>query len=773
MTKQAFTFHFKNPVQDSGSALTNVLFINDAPAESDILKLGVELLPDLKVGIHLKPVADKEASATNYHARLTFGPDTLAKPEAIVLSAADAELWDVVCIPETRAADGEEETRAIGEVHFYLLHKGSEKLVVNRERPLILTLQKVGASPVGGTRGTQVQLTWNDDVKVVEIDKIPDPGEYNLTERADLDLLARRTQSGAPLSAGFVTSDVVLNDGSTKNYLLLRIVNTGPLPIPLSPAGSPSPSKFSLGFDVDSSTEALWALALAAQVASIFIPGKKDSSGTDASWPGHANWTVARQSDQKTWTLTPKATKTSLAPGEAIEVPISNIVTGHATGRTALRIGYVELAGYNDGELVAFIQKYPLIFAGPKVGIGTGSPSEKLTVETDANAYGITHTDGKVTLSTRLVLIGSQETGTRAAALGTRTNHALCFYTHSNVVTGGVLSPAMTLTTEGKLGIGTTAPIASLEVRNNGGPGIVHTRVSTGGEKMELGTYIDDGGCWLGTLSSHDLKLRAGGVGGDPLLALTTGGKVGIGTDSPSTKLTVHTSDYDGITHTNNTVSLTTRVTNSGGRLGTLGKHSLSFFTEGNDRMTLAADGKIGIGISSPSFPLEVRTGARQFGFTHTYAKSATETVQLASYVDDKGGWLGTRSVHDLHFYTRNGDPRMTLKTDGKVGIGTTNPQATLDVNGTFMIKGAKPIAYVEYEIYRDNPRIVTDYKSSEWIAIIGGFYVNHTEDEPTHMRVWPYANPSGLWQIECDVGNATESRWIVKVAFIRRELVR
>jgi hypothetical protein len=156
------------------------------------------------------------------------------------------------------------------------------------------------------------------------------------------------------------------------------------------------------------------------------------------------------------------------------------------------------------------------------------------------------------------------------------------------------------------------------------------------------------------------------------------GGLVGIGTTTPTTALTVQTGSGYGIMHTDGTRKLATYINPSGGWVGTASNHPLFFFTNGgNPQLTLLPNGNVGIGTGTPISGLTLQTGPG-YGFTHT---DGTRT--LATYITPSGGWVGTASNHPLFFFTNGGNPQLTLLPNGKLGIGTASPAATLDVAGT------------------------------------------------------------------------------------------
>jgi hypothetical protein len=113
--------------------------------------------------------------------------------------------------------------------------------------------------------------------------------------------------------------------------------------------------------------------------------------------------------------------------------------------------------------------------------------------------------------------------------------------------------------------------------------------------------------------------------------------------------------------------------------------------TTATERMRIEADGDVGIGTSSPSARLQVRGSSEILRIEDS---SSTGNPYMSFYQNgtrrsfiqhqDSGNMLGLASEYGgIRFMTAtNGSEveRMRIDSSGRVGIGTTNPGATLDV---------------------------------------------------------------------------------------------
>lgn len=132
---------------------------------------------------------------------------------------------------------------------------------------------------------------------------------------------------------------------------------------------------------------------------------------------------------------------------------------------------------------------------------------------------------------------------------------------------------------------------------------------------------------------------------------------------------------------------------------------SLYLRSGGNfNRLAINKDGDIGIGTISPKAKLHVKDGSSGVSSYSDAAAAIFEStantfIQLASPASQSTGIIASDPVSSTRggiYFTNlstidfntagNGTPRMRIDATGKVGIGTTTPEALMEVNGTFLL---------------------------------------------------------------------------------------
>jgi len=339
-----------------------------------------------------------------------------------------------------------------------------------------------------------------------------------------------------------------------------------------------------------------------------------------------------------------------------------------------------------------------------KVGIGTTAPGKLLEVKS-STPYNST-----VRLSTTAHNwdIQGGETGYSSTAFALDYDGTTFFRaigTTDARFSGGLSVGAINATpptgglyVAGNAGIGTTSPSAKLDVRK-GGTTAAHgdtdlivqdsTAASSTAQIQILGgatgfsnLYFSDTSAFHvgGFIYNHSSNYLATNVNGSEKMRITSTGNVGIGTTSPSYKLEV-----SGDAALSIGADRYLRIGSSTNYWWDLQSVSNDFTLKeagSNTRLIVKAGGNVGIGTTSPQSRLHIADANPTLILEDTSNpnKNKIENVDgNMRYHADYGSDIG----NSRHIFFIDNSEKLRIDTNGNVGIGTTNPNATLDIENS------------------------------------------------------------------------------------------
>lgn len=238
------------------------------------------------------------------------------------------------------------------------------------------------------------------------------------------------------------------------------------------------------------------------------------------------------------------------------------------------------------------------------------------------------------------------------------------------------------------VGIGTESPTERLEIVADG-PSTLQLKNTgnvfgnVGALKFNMaGTHV--GGIEMertvsaGTLSAMKFLVRTGSGATGEFMRITQDQRLGIGTSSPIVKVSVYGANDNDAAISFQSATNSRFYIQQGGSLLKLGGT-----TQETGVINVTNTGRVGIGTNTPTSTLEVngdfKLGVSQGG--QAYSIGFTRTVGAHIY--------GTTSTGLTLGGDVNGVDAVVLP-NGNVGIGTTNPQAKLAVNGDIFSKRVK-----------------------------------------------------------------------------------
>jgi hypothetical protein len=264
-----------------------------------------------------------------------------------------------------------------------------------------------------------------------------------------------------------------------------------------------------------------------------------------------------------------------------------------------------------------------------------------------------------------------------------------------------------TITASGNLGIGTTSPsdylFGDLTVTNGTSAGITLASATNSIGTLAFADGTSGNTAYRGFVQySHITDGLYFGTSGATALTINNSGNVGIGTDSPATLLHIKadsnlTTDFpltienaaDSLDLGIGAYGLSNTVGTSQGSdfVYNVGRHHI-FQSDGSEKVRFDTSGNVGIGTTSPLQKLVVSDGG---GYGFEFAPNNSSVNQILSYDRSGGAYRDFKiSANEIRLgYGQAGaNEAMRIDSSGNVGIGTTSPNAPLEINGGTSMTG-------------------------------------------------------------------------------------
>jgi hypothetical protein len=393
------------------------------------------------------------------------------------------------------------------------------------------------------------------------------------------------------------------------------------------------------------------------------------------------------------------------------------------------------------------------------VGIGTTSPSAKLEVQADVTTnVDVVHFSNSNSVAKAKISLSANSSGELSLIDGNNNTDVFISSNGNSYFNGG------------NVGIGTTSPDRRLHVRDTAivttklegtSQGslldLVNSNVSqtynglrfTQGTTSKMAiTHIADG-----TTKGYVQIGNGYATGSEILVVDGRTSNVGIGTTSPNQSNLVvspsaQSADVDGITVVYNPDGATNRVrsqlkiddfsgvlelTNSADTIAT-------YITAGGDSYFTA--GNVGIGTTSPNNLLEI-SGIRENQIRLTSYDTTAYADEIIGGIEFYSSDAGNEGVKAkisaistdatgsayLSFFTGTGQEQMRITNTGNVGIGTTDPQSKLQVDGGVQMAddtdaaSADKVGTLRYRTSGNNSYVdmcmQTGATTYEWVNIV------------------------------------------------------
>ena len=208
-----------------------------------------------------------------------------------------------------------------------------------------------------------------------------------------------------------------------------------------------------------------------------------------------------------------------------------------------------------------------------------------------------------------------------------------------------------------------------------------------------------------GALGTGTLLPMAFHTGGSERMRIDTSGRLGLGTSSPSTKMTIADPGEAGTRYLGNGLTSAGLFVgyNAAAYVFNDSNTPMIFGTNGAERMRIDASGNVGIGTSSPQAKLVAsNSGAAGLEFFTNYPGGGVGTY-IQSFNRSGGAYVSTAYDAADHAFRTSGTERMRIDASGNVSLGNTAGAARLRVSGGGVVSAPVLGNVTNYPVFISN----------------------------------------------------------------------
>ena len=261
-------------------------------------------------------------------------------------------------------------------VTFYINKTSEDNINLGSGDYLKIEIANIKPNAEAGTRNSVVELRYLN-IKIEGEENT----SFNRFSQTPLSIVNRRGQKYASMQLSIVKGQMLLNDGSTANEVIVRLINTGQDSIYFKNAS------LSITYEVQLEGEdESYALTEKDDIVTISLANSGGYELINTLNGGNTFDNTANAGQNPLYEFEVAEDQDfELKPSDYWVVTLSNLKTGLPAGAANLRFNYSNVPEYWDGAMAITLERTPLVFKNNNLGLGMLEPSSKMHVKGDGS----------------------------------------------------------------------------------------------------------------------------------------------------------------------------------------------------------------------------------------------------------------------------------------------------------------------------------------------------------------------------------------------------